>query len=256
MLAATIHWHSKVGVKSGLVQSCRSITEMLDLVLRPEHHIEYSERLERKTAWFEAYGGGKDVFTHMGAELINESPLDGDAKSRLDAVLTDGLAGNRLLVKSPSLSFKVKSIARTFPGARFVAILRRGEQVVASWGKRSYGFGQKVDWGPTQYQRLSMSRGISIFSRKWQETIDYLSSVKNDVDIRFVAYEQLLKSPSSVIQDILEFLDLPSEPYIHEISFSDRSDIWRNSIPLPYQLLLKHKVRQGNRTIEELTSGR
>lgn len=252
LLASLINWHSHVGPKSDLLKSSSDINELLSLVYQPEWHIQYSQKLEQKELWSRLYADPV-VFTDMGIELVNERPLDDHLKSELVDEMLSGFSQHRRLVKSPPLSFKVKSISAMFPDAKFVAILRKGEEVVSSWGKRHYGFGRRVSWGEMESENLSFMDGISVFTRKWLETITYLDSISRLVNMHFVSYFDLTHRPLVALRSLFDFLELPHEDYINDLSFNLDPNKWKEGMPVWARIMLLQKVRRGNHKIRLLT---
>lgn len=255
VLGTILNWHSHVGPRYEPIPRCGSIGEMLATTLRTDDHFRYSERLEQKSIWFD-YFPGLDVFTNMGRELVVEEPgLSESRRRELVSRLTEGLDRPRFLSKSPTNSFRVVAIRRLFPDARIVAILRRGEEVVASWGRRVYGFGRKVDWGATQIERLSYAEGIDLFARKWRETIDYLEARRDGLDILTITYDQLRDDPGGTLRRVLRHVELPYEPYIDEVRLEPRSGAWRRTIPARHRPRLWLRVRGGNARLRRIARG-
>lgn len=254
VLGTILNWHSHVGPKYEPIPQCNSIGEMLARTLRTDDHFRYSERLEQKEIWFDAFPG-RDVFTHMGRELIvEELTLPPDRRQDLVTRLTAGLDRPRYLSKAPTNSFRVRAIRQLFPDAKLVAIVRRGEEVIASWGRRVYGFGKPVNWGPTRIECLSYPEGIAIFARKWRETLDYLDSQRRSLDILTISYDHLVHDTAATLRRILDHLELPIEPYIDEVRLDDHHGAWRQAIPLRHRWQLWHEVRHGNARLRRMVA--
>jgi hypothetical protein len=252
VLGAILNWHSHVGPRHDPIPRCGSVGELMGLTLRTDDHFRYSERLEQKDVWFDHFPG-REVFTHMGRELVAESPPP-DPGRRLDllARLTEGFRERRFLSKAPTNSFRVRAIRALFPDARIVAIYRRGEPVVASWGRRSYGFGRPVNWGPTRIDRLGYGPGIRIFARKWRETLDYLEANRRELGILAVTYKQLATDTQATLRRIVDHLELPFEDYLRDVRLDYRPREWARAIPAPYRPILRASVWGGNRVLRRL----
>lgn len=251
-LGAIINWHSHVGPKYDPISCCETLDDLLEATLSHASHSSYSAQLEQKDIWFD-YFPGRDVFTHMGRELIAEDPPSSHLpNAELVARLTSQFRERRFLSKAPTNSFRIKALRKLFPNAKFLALYRRGEEVVASWGKRSYGFGKRVDWGNTHYRRLSYLRGIPLFARKWRETLEYLEDLRREVPICAITYDDLLQSPAATLERVFDFLELPREPYIYDVRLIDRTSGWTRAIPWCYRPLLRCLTRTGNRVLADL----
>lgn len=251
-LGAIINWHSHVGPKSQLMLECGHVGEFLSRTLDPKWHLGYSSSLEQKDTWFDFFPG-EDVFTHMGDELIVEHCNLSDTQIyQLKKRLTENFKEKRFFSKAPSNTFRVKVIKEIFPDAKIVAILRRGESVISSWGERNYGFGKRVDWGETKINKLSYVRGICLFAKKWMQTLKYIESCKDDLDILTVSYESLTTRTDVILEKIFNKIELPIEPYIKEVDITCRENKWLNTIPFVYRPLLKSVVLKGNMIIKKM----
>lgn len=252
VLGAIINWHSHVGPKYNLIKECSSINDLLEKISQYQSHIDYSSKLEQKNVWFDFFPG-QNVFTHMGKELIVENlVLTQKQIHDLLEKLVSEFHEKRFLSKAPTNSFRVKVIRALFPNAKIVAIYRKGEGVVESWGKRHYGFGKKVDWGEIQIPSLSYIQGIRIFARKWFETIDYLESVRDNVNILPVTYDQLTNNTTETIRKVFDYLELPEEDYIYDIKLKKPTSGQKKTIPFIYRSFLSWKVKKGNAILRSL----
>lgn len=252
VLAAMLCWHSHVGPKPSPISEFSNAQHFIEAVLDSKRHMEFSSQLEQKTLWFEYLKDSK-VFTDMGKEMRSNA----DCLSEADAVLLkqrlfEGLDTPRFLSKSPTNSFRLPLILKMYPDAKIVAIVRTGEQVVASWGRRRYGFGKPVEWGGFVRKKLSYREGINVFSSKWYETLCALKEASVSIPIKFVSYDSLVESTAAVLKGILDFTELPYEPYIEELSLCDNRQKWIGGIPWQWRWYLRAKVKRGNSEIREL----
>ena len=248
-LGAILNWHSHVGPKYDPIPRCESIGALLAAILDNDAHGGYSSQLEQKDAWFDAFPGGREVFTHMGRELTADEPPTPERRAHLIARLTAELRQPRYLSKAPTNSFRVRALRAMFPDAKIVAIYRRGEQVIASWGRRHYGFNKPVDWGTTKIDRLSYPAGIDLFARKWRETIEQIEAHRRELDILTITYDALVEDPAPTLAKVFEHLELPFEDYAREVKLTDRADAWKATIPPRHRLRLWRRTRAGNAII-------
>ena len=123
ILSAIINWHSLVGPKPFKNNDC-DFKEFIQNLFINDFHIKYSDTLEQKEIWFD-YFPGKEIFTHMGRELIVEkSILTALQKNELIERLTKDFHEKRYLSKAPTNSFRVGIIRDLFPDAKILAIYR------------------------------------------------------------------------------------------------------------------------------------
>ncbi len=255
LLAGILNWHSHVGPRYEEMANAPSAGAFLSSMLGHCYHLNYSEKMEQKEIWFTCFPG-RSVFLHMGLELIAEhAPADATVRADLISRLTEDFRETRFLLKAPTNTFRVKAIRQLFPDARIVAVVRRGEDVVASWGRRHYGFGKPVDWGDTRIAKMSFGRGISIFTRKWRETLDYALRMRREGLLEVFSYRSLARDPQGTLARITGSLELPYEEYLDTIKIQPSAAKWKHEIPLPYRLLLRGLTFSGNRRIQALEAG-
>lgn len=247
LMGAIVNLHSHVGPK--YIKS-----DDLDAYKDYKKHIEFSEKLEQKEIWFK-YFKGSDCFTHMGLEIYDDSVnLEQVVIDRLIEELTIDFEEKRFLSKTPTNTFRIKPLLEIFPDCKILVILRRGEDVVSSWGVRNYGFGKEVNWGKTKIKKLSYFRGINIFVRKWLEVIEVVSKESTHESIKIITYERLVKDTEDVLKETFSFLELPYESYLGNIKLSASKNKWKKNIPIIFQIYLMLKVYLGNKKISKLES--
>jgi hypothetical protein len=249
-LAAILNAHPDVGPKppTGVLEDGEFVSSLLDY----EAHLCYADQLEQKRIWF-SHCGGEDVFTHMGKELVrDESFVASLDRDRLVSELTAEFRQRRFLSKAPTNTFRLRLLAALFPDAKFVVLYRTGEEVVASWGKRPYGFGHPANWGEMRTDRLGYFRGINVFSRKWRETIDYAESCRGAVPMLRMTYRQLVENPRDTLDRLAEFLELESTLVAPPRLEKARVGAWREVIPPRWRPYLRWRCRAGNRVLDRI----
>lgn len=244
-LAAILHWHEDVQPKFSWIPACRDINAFLAAVYGEYGHVDYGQWIEKTTLW-SRYFGGSGIFTGVGKEVICEKGLAEDKRDSFLEELTEGVYFGRFLSKSPINSFRVLAIRKMFPDCKIVAIVRRGEQVVSSWGTRTYGFGRPVNWGEAQTAALTYEEGIAIFARKWRETLEYLVEKEREASIYLVTYKQLVTDTAWTVARVLRHCELPMEPWIHEIVLEGCSCKWLEDVPEEYRRELFLATQEGN----------
>ncbi|MCP3981423.1 MAG: methyltransferase domain-containing protein [bacterium] len=252
LLGAFINWHSHVGPRHEDVRSSSSVDQFVESLIDPERHGRYASVLEQKEIWFD-YFPGKDVFTHMGRELVQDSWTLGEARAQeLKARLTTEFRERRFLSKAPSNSFRVRALKELFPDARIIALYRRGREVVSSWGRRFYGFGKEVQWGDTRIDCLGYEEGISIFARKWLETLQHLEAARRELGFLALTYDELVTEPRQTLERVFRHLELPMEDWVAGVRVVDRRDGWREGVPERHHELLAEATREGDALIDAL----
>jgi len=251
LLGGLINWHSHVGPRHEALLQAADCNMFLRDMFEFRKHLRLSESLEQKEVWFDTFPG-RDVFLHMGKELIAERVPQGVDRAALQARLTTAFREQRFLSKAPTNSFRVKAIRELFPDARMVAICRRGGPVIASWGQRHYGFGRPVHWGALQIDRMGYLRGITVFARKWRETLFYLEKMRRAGELTLYSYNELTAAPQATLQRIFHDVELPEEPYVRDVRVRPSGAQWRRQIPRRYWLYVRLMTMTGNLLIGRL----
>ncbi len=255
VLAGIINWHSLVGPKNFNKSYYKNINEFLSDIFSPNFHIQYSAKLEQKDIWFSRFPGA-DVFTHMGNELIveeldwkNEDIIQFRNRIKKEFHGTESV----FLSKSPTNSFRVKILPKIFPNSKIIAIYRNGPEVIASWGSRSYGFEQRVNWGDFKRRKLKYKDGIDAFSKKWAETLEYLEEARKEMGFLAVRYDDLISNTSETLKFIFKYLGLPLEDYIYDVVLKDTRNKWKEKIPEKYHNYLIEKCEKGQKILKNIS---
>lgn len=250
-IASIVNYHRDVGPKPKLIQEATSFNDALNGTFDRELHLEYSDILERKNLWFSVFGGS-NVFTHMGIELVAEGFPQSVNLDDFKCKLVGELREARFMSKAPTNSFRVRAIRSMFPDAKIIAILRYGEQVVASWGNRSYGFNQPVSSCELNTKSLSYIQGIRVFSRKWEETTRYLLENKESAGVFCVNYDSLVDSTKDTLEELFDYLELTYCEGLGEVLLNDQRSVWKKTIPMIYHPYLRGKVKRYNKLIQTM----
>lgn len=233
-LSAPLCFHPQVGPKPLQIKNLQ-LQDFLDNLSDYDTHIAFSEFLEQKKVWFEFFAQERP-FADMGKELIIEklSPLMWKKKKRLLRTLTYAFTEDRFLSKAPTNSFRLLALKQMFNDAKFIAIHRDGCDVVNSWGARPYGF-----------EKMGFREGIEVFSRKWNETIDYLFSHNEKATICHIRYEDLVSKPRESLSLIYDFCELDKSNVSYQsLQFQNKESRWKKEIaPEFHDLLLKRTYR-------------
>jgi len=219
VLSAILNWHHDIGTNYNKdIYSYRHINQFINDLLSYNFHLEYSERLERKCLWFSYFPTGKETFAGVGKEMIIEKlMLNNDSIVKFKTLLLKDVSNFRYLSKSPGNSFRIKVIKEMFPDAIFIAVFRKLEEVVFSWGLRSYGF-----------KLLGYDEAIRIFSRKWYEVYEYIETLKKEYNILIVTYDELISNTTKILKKIFVHCRLSDSDFIKDIALTDNRNKWKN----------------------------
>jgi hypothetical protein len=234
-LSAPLYFHPQVGPKPLPIDTI-SLQDFTTSLLHYDRHLEFSEKLEQKTLWFEFFEQQRPL-TDMGRELIREELGRSQRKKvkQLMSALTKGFVEERFLSKAPTNSFRVLALKELFPDAKFIAIHRNGCDVVNSWGARPYGF-----------SKMCFQEGIAFFALKWNETIDYLFSLSGKVELLHVRYEDFVQDTPAVLSRVFRFCELDKHAVACEsLKLQDRNGQWRTNIPSEYHAFLLEKTMKN-----------
>lgn len=250
-LALAINAHPEVGPKHPPLDRPGALQQGLDALLGYDDHLSYAERVEQKDVWFD-WLPGRDVFTHMGAELaVAPDALDAEGASALREALTADFSERRYFSKAPTNSFRLDLLRELFPGLKVLMLVRDGREVVASWGRRPYGFGQRVTWGRFRRSRFDEAEAIEVFAQKWAETIDALERYRNDAPCMIVDHADLATHWDALAPRIFDYLELPLRPELRALRFSGHATSWQEGVSPALHDRLAELTREGNEWIAE-----
>ena len=136
----------------------------------------------------------------------------------------------RWLEKTPAHIRRIPEIQRLVPDPRFVHILRAGEDVIASMFNLGSQYPQT--WGPW-YGTLDQCVD------RWVRDVRISQSYAEQPNHRLVRYDELLRDPRSVVQELCEFLEIPFEDsmlteYARQADeLVHRREHWKDSVKEP-----------------------
>jgi hypothetical protein len=145
--------------------------------------------------------------------------------------------GRRIFLKSPAHGYRVQTIRKLFPEARFIVIVRNPFEILESMAKTYYAFAARFGLGttlPGAEVRAVILRERLRFEEKLRAGLighpkEYIVQVK---------YEQLVADPVGTIKAIYEHLGFPDFEYVRPKLIQDlvkrRGYAQKSAIPNPY----------------------
>ncbi len=202
-----------------------------EMAIPDEAH--YVMQMLRKRDRYERDGFATEVFLHdllghklfpswvLPEEIVRESfhsepPADyADAVRRVFSLYAKQLGKPRYGDKSPRNVLNLSLLAKTFPEAKFVHIIRDGRSVALSLLEMPWARPESIVQAARYWRkRVQQGRraGQALGSSRYHE----------------IRYEALVEDPDSSVRSLCEFIDLPFDPamlryYEHEDLFSQQS---------------------------------
>lgn len=178
---------------------------------RPDRAASEASRVnaarERATAFFRSVGR-----RDLGEWLAR---LDGDSATgfaRAFVSALDALALDRGKIawteKTPRHLLVVPDIRNLVPEARFLVILREGEQNVASLYQAARDHPNV--WWPQG--RSDLDEAIN----RWNTFLNHAQALRGAIDVRIVRYERLVSETKATLEQICAFAELPYSPEMVE----------------------------------------
>jgi omega-hydroxy-beta-dihydromenaquinone-9 sulfotransferase len=147
--------------------------------------------------------------------------------------------GTHVLSKRIGNNLRIPILARTFPSARFIEMLRDGRAVAYSLSRVDWWLDSPVWWyGSTP--RVWQDEGgdpWEICARNW---VEELHRVQEDLStlpaetVHRTRYEDLVADPVQTLQGIRAFMGLPESKrwtaWIRRLAFPDRNEGWRDRL--------------------------
>ncbi|MDH3619169.1 MAG: sulfotransferase [Nitrosopumilus sp.] len=175
----------------------------------------------------------------FGTDYIED--ITNDRKIKLSqeiSNITKRQKKTRFVCKAPNNSFRLFAIQKIFPDAKFINVSRDPKAVVSSMleryekeGEFDIGMYEKTK-NDVKFQSLDSIEKFSWFYKEFTDAIIKFSA-QNKNNFMTIAYEDLLKNPTEVIQSILEFCDLNLHESVDEMVSliqQNPSDKWKKNL--------------------------
>jgi len=111
------------------------------------------------------------------------------------------------LEKTPEHVYRMEQIARAVPGARFLHLVRRGQDAVASFYKVS-GENPTI-WGGLTRHLYGHGLSLAECVDRWNASVRLMLARRGDPDHHVVRYEDLVADPAGTLQAVCAFMGLP-----------------------------------------------
>jgi N-acetylglucosaminyldiphosphoundecaprenol N-acetyl-beta-D-mannosaminyltransferase len=118
--------------------------------------------------------------------------------------------------KSPTYYDRLDYLGQEFPDARFIVIWRDPEEICLSVRKAA----PYTDW----FARKGMPRKALLASRTLKQQVDKLLAM--GVAVHQVHYHDLVENADRTMRGVCEFLDVPFDPAVTDLSRADRSAVF------------------------------
>lgn len=103
----------------------------------------------------------------------------------------------RFVDKLTVRAWRLKFVARHFPRARFVNIVRDGRDCLCS---------------ARRHPNVLQSETVSMFARYWKSCVEIPMRTIPPDRLKTITYEQLTAEPEQTLRGVMSFLDIPFEP--------------------------------------------
>lgn len=214
--------------------AARSGTTYLRRVLDSHTNIHCGEEMKliplicdtRRTWWGYIQGQA----TKMG---VTQEALDDAFAALIGVYLTHSGALDKCRVaeKTPHNVIEFGLLARLFPCAKFVHVLRDGRAVVASLIKESWGDSLTPDKGKVWYCRDTTNA-----AKYWVYVLDLAQKNQDQVAperYHVLRYENLILAPEATLQALFHFLGEPWQPHVladNPVLPADQLNKWRTEL--------------------------
>jgi hypothetical protein len=212
----------------------------------------------KREMWFDAGGNAYMVTRRLWRKLF-PAPCEGEAVYRrcgipllVDDTLPDERVALRLrrsleriraasgcpvlLSKRTANNRRIEWLAKAFPEARFIHVIRDGREVAHSLRHVEWWHGHTVFWArrtPTQMEAEGVP-ALEICARNWVEEVEAIRRSLGALDpaqSHKIRYEDLVADPVTALERTLAFLGLsPTEAFttaVNDIGLAPRPPAWK-----------------------------
>jgi hypothetical protein len=187
---------------------------------------------------------GEPVYRRSGVPLLPGDPAAApeDQTARLRgafAAIRGASGGRRLVSKRIGNNLRIPLLARVFPRARFVEIVRDGRAVALSLSRVDWWMNDVVWWyGGTPARWAAEGRDPwEICARNWVEELREigrgLQTVSPEQVLR-IRYETFVERPHETLERVRDFLGLSSDEgwrrELGRLRYPDRNEAWRERL--------------------------
>lgn len=264
LLYKTLSLHPQIGFLSNYDVRFASMSLVPWIVERTLNSIP-----AKLNAWFDGSGGAYYLKRPLIKKLV-PTPVEGeqllascglvDGKavlaegevaarlSRLFAVLRRRKLAEVLLFKRTALNQSIPLLAKTFPNAKFIYLVRDGRSVSASLLKVEWWLNNRLPWAGFKTPAQLQAEGADptwIAARNWVAGVEYaehgLSTVP-DARVFKLRYEDFLEQPSTICREICDFLGISQDDRffgaLSSLSIMNRPPSWPRQLDSAQQQIL------------------
>lgn len=187
-----IHLFNETNFFADLCGSRSIIRKVLDIPPR-KHDPVYQNFLER----FDFSGKFTSV---TGAAMVDRRVTAFMASLDHLALLNN----KSVWIEQSSVNLKwMNSIVKYIPGAKFILLIRDGEQTVLSWWKTLHTYHTSEPW------RQNVGYPMEYLAKQWQDFYKIVCEWSEKPYSHVVKYEDLTTYPIETVKGICKFLDVP-----------------------------------------------
>ncbi len=228
MLGLIIGFHAEVGPPIPHRDRFNSLQIYLKAILDAKVFGPIANEIERKKVW-DKYFPANHVPLRTGKELILlENPLTKRKTRKLIQDLSKDLKVPRFFSKGPFNTFRIHVLREIFPDAKIINIYRDGRDVISSWGRMR---------GWEEFGGYEQS--ISIFARKWNESVAHIEAYKKEMSVLTIKYEDIVSNPEDYLPKVFDFCELNHKALdFKQLELRNATGIWKTRIPEQYHNLV------------------
>ena len=147
----------------------------------------------------------------MGADLkaagVTDAVLDGAVRAFVKTLLEQTGQGERIAEKTPHNLLHMATLARLFPKARFIHVIRDGRAVAASLVRQRW-------MDPSSGKPIWYCQDLTQASRYWAQVVESVHAQSRVVKGRYleVRYEDLVENPEPTMRKVCAFLGEKWDP--------------------------------------------
>jgi hypothetical protein len=199
----------------------------------------YGDRRPLLERAFPAPVEGRPLFEACGLGDDEHQPVDADRLKRAFTALTRFGGGSTVVSKCIANNRHIAALARIFPNARFINLVRDGRAVAYSLSRVDWWEGGKIWWfgGTPAEWRAAGGDPWDLCARSWVEEVRAIESNLRAVEasrIVHISYEDVVADPIRSLGAIAASGGLPESAAWHaalgDLKYPNRNQVWRDGL--------------------------